>query len=179
MPTQITSKQVEEYYDAVIYTVKMLRYWPQDSDELQEFLDYGRAANPVPSEFGDFREAIASVYYAGRKVGLNELLSERQLFALARNLCRSEPRQKSYLGTLRSANGRVVSGQTSEEIIPFRELEERYQWYLWRKRQEVITGKEPNVKFHDWLENIGCVTFYDLISPCCEIDDAKLVAATD
>lgn len=161
MPTHVISKQVEEYYDSMIYVVQMLHYWPKDDYELQEFLDYGRSSKSAPPEFEDFKEAIASMYYSGCKLGLKEFMGERQLFALARNLCRSEPRQKSYLKTLRAAR-KGSSG--APEIIPFRELEERYQYHLWVKGQETITGKKPNVDFHSWLQDMGCVTFYDVLS---------------
>lgn len=173
MPKHVISKRIEKssaatkreridaYYDAAIYVVELLRYWPQDNDELQEFLDYGRCTSEEPPEFEDFKEALATVYYAGRQIGLKEVLSERQIFALARNLCRSRPRQKSYLKTLKARRRCALD---APEIITFRELEEKYQFHLWLKGELVRNGHKSNVGFDTWKRRHKCVTFYDVIT---------------
>lgn len=186
MPKHVISKRIEKmetankreridaYYDAAIYVVELLHYWPQDSDELQEFLDYGRCTDKEPPEFEDLKEALATVYYAGRQIGLKEVLSERQIFALARNLCRSRPRQKSYLKTLKARRRCALD---TPEIVTFRELEEKYQFHLWLKSELIRTGRKSDVHFDRWKRRHGCVTFYDLITAPGDDEDVAVHSA--
>ena len=57
-----------------------------------------------------------------------------------------------------------LGDDSDDPIIPFRELEERYQFRLWLNEQASRTGKRPSTKFADWRCKNGCVTFYDYIS---------------
>lgn len=167
MPTNIskqssTSNKLDAYYEAAIQIVTMIDYWPQDDEQIQEYLDYGCKSVQPPEEFEDLREAFASLYLTGRRLGLHEYLGERQIRALVRNLYRSKPRRKSYLETLRRKRSGNIRGA---DVIPFRELEERYQFRLWYKEYCLRKGKRVVIKFSEWRKKNKCVTFYDHISP--------------
>lgn len=154
-------KQLDIYYDALIYAVKMTKYWPTDDLELEEFLDQG---TPVPSdppqEFVDFREAFDSVYYAGLSLGIEERLSERKLRALARGLFQSMSRRKYYMQLLQSH--RRCASEEFSAMSPY-ELEQRYQYYLY-KNERKHKGLSQNPRFETWRTTADCITFYDILS---------------
>ena len=156
-----TRKQISIYYDALYYAVKMIKYWPDYSIELQEFLDQG---TPVPAdrpqEFIDFVEAFESVYYAGLELGINEKLSERRLRTLARGLFQSASRRKYYLQFLQS---RRHCASDELEIVSPTELEERYQYHLYQNERK-HKGLDQGPRFEEWRKTSDCITFYDILS---------------
>lgn len=170
MPEYITTKrfkvkqdrkQLDIYYDALIYAVKMTKYWPTDDLELEEFLDQGTPVpNDQPQEFVDFVEAFDSVYYAGLHVGVEERLSERKLRALARGLFQSMSRRKYYMQFLQSR--RRCASEEFAAVSPT-ELEERYQYHLY-KNERKHKGFGQNLQFNEWRITTDCITFYDILS---------------
>ena len=171
MPTHVTdvstpkyqTEHVKAYLKALLYLAELPKYWSKYNSELENFFDRG---HPVimsrPPEFEEFCQAYEEVYRATKDLGLEqEHLNERKLRALARNLYYGSSRRYFYARFLR---GRLTRAESITEPPSVIEVEERYQYYLYRKENRAKGyGIGPN--FKTWKEEGGCaITFYSIMS---------------
>ena len=171
MPTHVNKKaskpeypveDIKAYYDAFLYLVELPMYWPECSLRLERFFDTGHpVVSSQPQEFTEFCTVYQRVNQAAAKLGLEEDLNERMLRALARNLYYGSSRQTFYVRFLK---GRIENINTISDLSSVIEVEERYQYYLYRK-ENYHKGRGIGPKFKTWLKNGGCpITFYSIMS---------------
>ena len=170
MPTHVTNaskpeyptEQIKDYYKALLYLAKLPSYWAEYNPELEEFLDTGHPkVSRRPQEFIEFCEAYEQARQAATKLGVDQDLNERKLRALARNLYYGSSRQSFYIRFLK---GRIQHADDIVDLSSIIEIEERYQYYLYRKESRA-KGKGIGPKFKTWLKNGGCpITFYSIMS---------------
>ena len=155
-------EDIEAYYKALLYLAELPIYWAEYNPRLERFFDTGHpAVTNQPPEFEEFCAAYEKVRQAAAKLDLEQDLSKRMLRALARNLYYGKTRQEFYV---RFINGRLENAQTAHELSSVIEVEERYQYYLFRKENH-YKGRGIGPKFKTWLKNGGCpITFYSIMS---------------
>lgn len=155
-------QEIREYYQAVHGLLKVIKYWPDISLELDEFLDRGGPKiGEMPSPYKDFCRAWQKVYDASNKLGLEQNISDRKLRALARGLYHSYGRQQFYH---RFLQGRIDCVSDCNEPVSVIEIEERYLYYLHRKESHV-KGKGIGPRFDVWIkENGHPTTFYTILA---------------
>lgn len=154
-------EDIKAYYKALLLLVKLPKYWPECSARLERFFDTGHpvVSNP-PAEFEEFCTAYQRVRRAAAKLDLEQDFSERMLRALARYLYYGCSRREFYIKFI---EGRIEHADTIKELSSVTEVEERYQYYLFRKEKH-YKGQGIGPKFSTWLEKGGCpVTFYSIM----------------
>lgn len=159
--TKYLTKDIIAYCEAELHLAKLPTYWLDNSPKLERFFDTGHPIiSSRPQEFVDFCLAYEKVRWAATKVGIEEDLTERMLRALARNLYYGSTRQAFYI---RFLEGRIKYADAISEPSSMIEVEERYQYYLFRKENH-YKGRGIGPKFKTWLKNGGCpVTFYSIM----------------
>lgn len=159
-------EDIKAYYKALLYLAELPKYWSEYNSRLERFFDNGHPkVSNQPPEFKEFCKAYQKVREAAVKLDLDQDINERMLRALARNLYYGKTRQKFYLRFLR---GRLENADTAYEISSIIEVEERYQYYLFRKENHV-KGRGIGPRFKTWRENGGCpITFYSIMSSSSE-----------
>ena len=170
MPTHISDaskpqypvEHIRAYYKALLYLAELPSYWTGYNYKLEEFLDTGHpVVSNQPKEFRDFCEAYDNVRRTASKLGLEQELSERKLRALARNLYYGRSRQTFYIRFLKN---RIEHAGEIKELSSVIEVEERYQYYLYRKENH-IRGRGIGPNFKTWKSEGGCpITFYSIMS---------------
>ena len=138
------------------------KLWKEDDTELEMFFDTGHPViSSCPEKFEEFCQIYEEVRQTATKVGIEENLTERMLRALARNLYYGSARQDFYV---RFLNGRIERADAIPGPSSLIEIEERYQYYLYRKENH-YKGRGIGPKFSTWKENGGCpITFYSIMT---------------
>ena len=159
--TKYSIKDLKAYYKAELRLAKRPALWREGRFELEMFFDTGHptVSNP-PHEFVEFCQIYDEVRQAAAKVGIEETLTKRMLRALARNLYYGSSRQDFYI---RFLEGRIENIDATSEPYSMIDIEERYQYYLYRKENH-HKGRGIGPRFSTWKKNGGCpITFYSIM----------------
>ena len=159
--TKYSTKELKAYYKAELRLAKRPTLWREGRFELERFFDTGHpAVTNQPQEFKEFCYIYEEVRQAAAKVGIEEALNERMLRALARNLYYGSSRQDFYI---RFLEGRIEHIDDNSRPYSLIEIEERYQYYLYRKENH-YKGRGIGPRFSTWKKNGGCpITFYSIM----------------
>ena len=160
--TEYPVEDVKACYEAQLYLINRPLYWSPYSYRLERFFDKGHpTVSDPPQEFVDFCKAYENVRQKATKLGIEENLTERMLRALARNLYYGKSRREFYV---RFLEGRIENIGPTSEACSMIEIEEQYQYYLYRKENH-YKGRGIGPKFSTWKKNGGCpITFYSIMS---------------
>ena len=164
MPEQISSKPnreaVDAYHRAMRHVIEIIHSWDRNNLELQEFLDYDKNLILEPKEYRRFRKVWELTIARGKKARVFQRpLQDHALKVVAKEIWSSEARMRFYSRLL---NERLRCMSASVDPISIVELEQRYQYHLYRKGRQ-HQGLTPGPVFEIWCHTPDRVTFFDAL----------------